>query len=95
MVGAGSIGVREHYGGGGVAGCCIGAVSQHGKQRVSVMHGHGAACPVHKRCVRAPLSWQGLNVQVEHALQGLRQDADVAVGEMVAWEAQLLRQGCL
>jgi hypothetical protein len=39
MVGAESIGVREHYGGGGVAWCCTGFASRHDEQRVSVMRG--------------------------------------------------------
>ena len=59
------------------------------------MCGHGAACLVHRRCARASLSRQSLNVQVDHALQGLRQDADVVVREMATWEAQLFQQGCV
>ena len=59
------------------------------------MRSHGAACPVHRRCARASLSRQGLNAWVERALQGLRQDVDVAIREMAAWEAQVLRQGCV
>jgi len=56
------------------------------------MHGHGAAQLVHRRCARASLSRQGLNALVEHARRGLRQDMDIAVLEMAAWAARLLRQ---
>jgi len=49
MAGAMSIRAREHYGGGGATGCCTGAASRHDEQRVSVMHGHGAACLVHDK----------------------------------------------
>lgn len=62
--------------------------------KVSVMHGHGVAYLMHRKCARASLLRQGLNAQVERAQQGLRQDADVAVGEMAVWEARLLQQGC-